>query len=102
MYEQIATLLLYIIKKFHKICSHINSPSEQIITINHYNIIIIATRLYRPLLPASLKGYILYRHRVVVYRFLMVFLPVLVHGKGSRGIYRLWVRPYFSSSVPQV
>ena len=34
----------------------------------------LATRLYRQLLPGGLQGYILYRHRAVVYRFLQVVL----------------------------
>ena len=59
----------------------------------------LATRLYRPSFLGGLLGYILYRHRAVVYRFQLVVLPLLVHVKGSTGIYRLWVRPYFSSSV---
>ena len=29
----------------------------------------LATRLYRPLLPGGLQGYIMYRHRDAVYRF---------------------------------
>ena len=34
-------------------------------------------------------GYILYRHRAVVYRFGLVVLPLLVHVKWSTGVYRL-------------
>ena len=40
------------------------------------------THLYRPLLPVSLRGYIQYQHRAVVYRFLPVVLPLLIHVKG--------------------
>ena len=54
----------------------------------------LATRPFRPSLTGGLQGYILYRHRAVVYSFLRVVLPLLVHVKGSTG-----VRPYFSSSV---
>ena len=56
---------------------------KQIISGGRYGIIIIimsrrqqgspwlslATQLYRQLLPVGLQGYILYRHRAVVYRF---------------------------------
>ena len=59
----------------------------------------LASRLYRALLP---QGYILYWHIAVVYRFLLVFLPLLVQVRRYRGVCRLWVRPYFSSSVPHV
>ena len=38
----------------------------------------LATRLYRPLLPVGLQGYILYRHRAFVFRFLLFVLPLLV------------------------
>ena len=62
----------------------------------------LATRLNRPSLRGSLRGYILYRHRAVAFRFLLVVLPLLVHVKGSTGVYHLWVRPYFSSSVLHV
>ena len=41
-------------------------------------------RLYRPLLPGGLQGYILYRHRAVVYKFSLVVLPLLVHVKGPQ------------------
>ena len=40
--------------------------------------------------------------RAIVYRFLLVFLPLLIHVKGSTGVYRLWAWPYFSSSVQHV
>ena len=36
------------------------------------------------------------------YRFELVVLPLLVPAKGSTGIHHLWVRTYFSSSVPHV
>ena len=55
-----------------------------------------ATRLYRPSLPGGLQGYILYRHRAVIYRFLPFVLPLLVHVKGSTGVCHLWVRPVAS------
>ena len=45
--------------------------------------------VYRPSLPESLQGYILYQHRAVVYRFLLVVLPLLIHVMGSTGVYRL-------------
>ena len=35
-------------------------------------------------------------------RFSLVVQPMLVHVKGSTGVYRLWVLPYFSTSVPHV
>ena len=54
----------------------------------------LATRLYRPLLPGGLQGYILYRHRAVVYRFLLVALALLVHVMGSTGVCR-----FMSSSL---
>ena len=57
----------------------------------------LATRLYRPSLPRGLPGYILYRHRLVLYRFLLAVLPLLVHVKGSTGVYHLRVHPYFCS-----
>ena len=61
-----------------------------------------ATRLYRPSLPAGLQGYLLYRRRAVVYKFLLVVLPLLVHVKGSTGVCRLCVCPHLSSSVLHV
>ena len=61
-----------------------------------------ATLLYCPSLPAGLQGYILYRHRTVICRFLMVVLSLLVHVKGLTGVRHIWARPYFSSSVPPV
>ena len=57
------------------------------------------TRLYHPSLPVDLQGYIPYRHRTVVYKFLLVVLPFFIQLKGSTGVYHLWVRPYFSNSV---
>ena len=51
---------------------------------------------YRPLLPAGLQDYILYRHRAAICRF----EPLLGHVKGSTGAHLLWARPCFSSSVP--
>ena len=52
--------------------------------------------------PEGLQGYILYRHRPVVYRFQLVILPLLVHVKGSTGVCCLWVRLHFSSSISHV
>ena len=59
----------------------------------------LATRPYRPLLPADLQGYIPYRHRAAVCRFELVVLLLLVHVKGSTGVHHLWARPYFSNSI---
>ena len=53
---------------------------------------------YRPLL----QDYIPYRYRAAVCRFESIVQPLLVHVKGSTGVHYLWVRPYFSSSVPHV
>ena len=47
----------------------------------------LSTRHYRPSLPGGLPGYILYRHSAVVYRFELVVQPLLVHVKGSTGVY---------------
>ena len=47
----------------------------------------LATRLYRLSHPEGLQGYILYRQRTVVNRFLLVVLFLLVHIKGSTGVY---------------
>ena len=44
-----------------------------------------------PSLLVDLQVYILYRHRVVVYRFKLVVLPLLVHAKGSTEECCLWV-----------
>ena len=69
---------------------------------SHHHIAIqarISLTLSRPSPLADLQGYILYRHRAVVYRLLLVVLPLLVHAMGSTGVCRLWVRPYFSDSV---
>ena len=49
----------------------------------------LATRLYLPLLPSGLLGLIMYRHRTVVYRASLVFLPLVVHVKGSTEVYHL-------------
>ena len=62
----------------------------------------LAILLYCPLFPAGLQGNILYQHRAVVCRFLLVVLPLLVHVKGSTGVCHLWVHLYFSCSVPYV
>ena len=62
----------------------------------------LATPPYRPLLPTGLQDYIPYRHRAALCRFLLVILPLLVHGKGSTGVHYLWARPYFSSSVKKL
>ena len=62
----------------------------------------LATHIYRPSLPGGLQGYILYRHRVVVYRSLLVVLHMLIHVKGSSGVCHLGVLPYFSSNVLHV
>ena len=48
------------------------------------------------------QGYIPYRHRAAVCWFALVVLPLLGHVKGSTGVYHLWARPYFSSSVLHV
>ena len=47
--------------------------------------------------PGMSQGYILYRHRAVVYRF-----SLLVHVKGSTGVYLIWVLSHFSISIPHV
>ena len=57
----------------------------------------LATRLYHPLLPVDLP--------CICTELLYIgsswsSLPLLVHVKGSTGVCRLWVLPYFSSSVP--
>ena len=39
--------------------------------------------LYRPSLWLALQSYILYRHRVVVYSFSLVVLPLVIDVKGS-------------------
>ena len=57
----------------------------------------LATPSYHPLLPAGLQGYIPYQNRAAVCRFVLVVLPLLVHVKGSTGVYHLWAHPYFSS-----
>ena len=57
-----------------------------------------ATLLYRPLFLVCLQGYILYQHRAVVCRFLLVVLPFLIHVKGSTGVCHLWICSYFSSN----
>ena len=60
------------------------------------------SRLYRPSLPVCLPCNILYQNRAVVVRFLLVAQPLFVRVKGSTAVHRLWVRPYFSNSVPHV
>ena len=62
----------------------------------------LATPRYRPLLPAGLQGYILYRHRAPVCRFELVVQPLLGHVLGSTGVHHLLARPYFSSSIPHL
>ena len=59
-----------------------------------------AIHLQRLSLPAGLPGHNLCR--TVVVRFLMVNQILLVRVKGSTGVHCLWIRPYFSSSVPRV
>ena len=44
----------------------------------------LASRLYRQSLPEGLQGYILYWHRAVVYRFLLVVQTLFVHVLGPR------------------
>ena len=67
------------------------SPSENVIIIMSYRQhrspwASLVTRLYHPSLPVGLQGYILYRHRAVVYRFELIVLPFVVHVKGSTGV----------------
>ena len=62
----------------------------------------LATSPYRLLLSADPHDYIPYTHRAAVYRFELNVLPLLVHVKGSTGVYHSRVRPNFSSSVPRV
>ena len=57
---------------------------------------------YRSSLPAGLQDYTPYLHRAAVCRFELVARPLLGHVKGSTGVYHLWARPYFSSSVLHV
>ena len=49
----------------------------------------LATPPYRPLLPAGIQSYILFRHRAAAYRFYLVVLPLIVHVKGSIGLQHL-------------
>ena len=58
--------------------------------------------VYLPLLPIGLQDYIRYPYRAVVDKFLLVGQHLHVCVKGSIGEYRLWVWPYFASSVPHV
>ena len=51
---------------------------------------------------AGLQGYIPYPHIAVVCMFELVVLLLLGHMWGSIGVYHLWARPYFSSSVLHV
>ena len=53
-----------------------------------------ATPLYCPSLPVGLQGYILYWHRAVVCRFLLVILLLLVHVKGSTGVIYIYIYIY--------
>ena len=62
----------------------------------------LVTRLYRPSLLVSLLGYILCLHRAAVDKFQVVVHHLRVRVKGSIGSHRLWVRPYFTSSVLNV
>ena len=57
---------------------------------------------HRPLLLAGLQGSIPYWQRATVCSFEQVILPLLIHVKESTGVYHLWARPYFFSSVPHV
>ena len=50
----------------------------------------------------GLPGYILYGQTAVADRFRLVVQHLLVHDKGSTRVHRLWILPYFSSSVPYV
>ena len=61
-----------------------------------------ATNLYRPSLPAGIRGYILYQYRAVVDRFYRVSQLLIVRVKGFTGVHRLWVPPYFSKSLLHV
>ena len=56
----------------------------------------LATRLL-----AGPPGSILYRHRAVEYRFQLVAQSLQVY-ESLIGVYRLWVPPYFSSSILHV
>ena len=57
------------------------------------SLIFIATCLYRPSRPGDQPGYILYRHRAVIYTFELAVLPWVVYVKGSIGVNSLWVIP---------
>ena len=55
-----------------------------------------------PSLPAGFPNYILCSYRPVGDKFLLVGQHLYVCVKGSVREHHLWVRPYFSSSVPHV
>ena len=58
-------------------------------------------RLYCPSPPGGLSGYILCKQRAIVY--VLAGRPTFVRlCEGSTELYRLWVRPYFSSSFPHI
>ena len=63
-------------------------------TVLHHHVVLltrISLTLFRSLSLSSIAtpGYILHQHSAVVDKFLLVFLLLLVHVKGSTGVYRL-------------
>ena len=62
----------------------------------------LATSPYRSSPLAGLQGYIPYPHRAAICMFELAVLLFLGHMWGSIGVYHLWARPCFSSSVLRV
>ena len=111
---------LYVYKvtnKFMKLqTSYLNERISSIIKYSYLIIIIIilpchhhgypwpslATPPYRSSVSAGPQGYNMYPHRAAVYRFELVTLLLFGHVKESIGVYHLWARPCFSSSVLHV
>ena len=62
----------------------------------------LSTSPYRSSPLAGLQGYIPYPHTAAVCMFELVVLLLLGYIWGSIGVYHLWARPCFSSSVLHV
>ena len=86
--------------KFSLYTYHHHPHHHQVMLSARISLTLPATLLYRPSLPAGPQGYILYRHRAVVYWFKLAVLPLFVHVMWSTGVCHLWVHPNFSQKCP--
>ena len=83
---------------FSNLCHHHHHPHDPLLA--WISLLCLATRLYRPSLPGGHQAtsFIGTKLLNIGYRWSSYLCSSM--WKGSIGVHRLWVRPYFSSSVP--